>query len=203
MTHPKVATPDYPIHDLLANRWSPRAFAETAIEPAKILSLLEAARWAASSNNLQPWSFIVGPREDAETFDRIVDSLMAGNVPWASKAPLLILSVAHVIHPRRNAPHAYAWHDLGLAVQNMVVQATALGLYAHQMGGFDKEKARANFNIPEEFAPVTVIAVGYLGKPSNLPEERRAGESAPRERKPLADFVYGHQWGEVASLIPR
>lgn len=201
MTHPKLATPNYPIHELLINRWSPRAFADTPVEREKILSLLEAARWAASSSNLQPWSFIVAPREDEVAFSRAVDTLMAGNVPWASKAPLLMISVAHMINPHRNAPHAYAWHDVGLAVQNMIIQATAMGLYVHQMGGFDKEKARANFNIPENFAPVAAIAVGYLGNPDDLPEDRRSGETAPRERKPLSEFVFGRQWGQVSPLL--
>ena len=197
----KIATPDHPIHDLIADRWSPRAFADKPVEATKMLSLLEAARWSASAFNGQPWSFIVGPQDDEDTFDRIVSCLMPGNVPWASKAPLLMISVAHMINPRNDKPNAYAWHDVGLAVQNMIVQASAMDLYMHQMAGFDKEKAKEVFNIPEGFAPVTALAVGYLGDPESLPEDRRAMETAPRERKPLSDFVYSGEWGQVSALV--
>ena len=197
----KIANPDHPIHDLIADRWSPRAFADKPVESGKILSLLEAARWSASAFNGQPWSFIVGRREDQATFDQIVSCLMPGNVSWASKAPLLMISVAHLVNPRNDKSNAYAWHDVGLAVQNMIVQASSMDLYVHQMAGFDKEKTREVFNIPESFGPVSAIAIGYLGAPETLPEDRRDMETAPRERKPLADFIFSGEWGQVSPLV--
>lgn len=183
------------------HRWSPRSFADRAVEPETIRSLLEAARWSASSRNLQPWSFIVAPREHPDDFERMIGCLMEGNIPWASKAPLLILTIAHLVIPGRDRTNGHAWNDLGLAVQNLCVQATALGLYVHQMGGFSSDKARTTFQIPEGYDPVTVLAVGYLGNPNELPEDRRDSELAPRERKPLSDFVFAGEWGQTSSLV--
>ncbi|MEM7534414.1 MAG: nitroreductase family protein [Chloroflexota bacterium] len=201
MSHPKIATPDYPIHELLQKRWSPRAFAPKPLETETICSLLEAARWSASSNNLQPWSFIVATQAQEENFARMVECLMPGNATWASKAPVLMVSVAHMINPRRNAPNAHAYHDVGLAVQNLVTQAIALDIYVHQMGGFSRDKARELFQIPADYEAVSMLAVGYLGDPASLPEDRQGAEAAPRERKPLSEFVYSGIWGDVSNLV--
>ena len=197
----KIAPTDYPIHELLSRRWSPRAFAERPVEREKLLSLLEAARWSASSSNMQPWHFVVVSRhEQPEAFQRLLDCLMPGNQIWAQHAPVLMLSVAN-LEGRRGRENSYALHDVGLAVQNLIVQATALDLHAHQMAGFDKEAARQAFHIPDTHQPVTVTAIGYLGDPKNLTDELRERELAPRERRPLRDYVYGGAWGEPSPLL--
>ncbi len=197
----KAAPADYPILDLLSKRWSPRAFADRPVEHEKLLSLLEAARWSASSNNMQPWHFIVLARdEQPEAFQRLVDCLAGFNQTWAAHAPVLILSVAN-LQGHKGRDNTYALHDVGLAVQNLIVQATALDLYTHQMAGYDKDAARAAFNIPESHQPVAVIAIGYLGDPDTLPDALRERELAPRERRPLSDYVYGENWGEPSPLL--
>lgn len=201
MSTVKVATPDHPVHTLIQNRWSPRSFADTPVPQDAIRSLFEAARWSASAFNAQPWHFIAATKTDAENFERIVGCLMPGNVPWASNAPLLAISVAQTFDPERERPMAYGWHDTGLAVQNIVIQAMSMDLYVHQMAGFDKDKARDTFGIPEHYQAVSALAIGYLGDPDALPEDRREAEVAPRDRKPLSDFVFGGTWGERSSLV--
>jgi nitroreductase len=199
LTEIKRAQSAQPIHELLATRYSPRVFAARPVEEAKLQSLFEAARWAASSSNQQPWRFIV-TRRGTEAFTRLVACLRPGNQRWAPAAPVLILSVAKTqLEPSGDKPareNAYAWHDLGLAVGNLSVQATALGLALHQMGGFDKEAAREAFGIPDGYAPVSVIALGYPGDPASLPEDLRARELAPRTRKPLEELVFEGDFGK-------
>lgn len=188
----KTARPDHSILDLIARRFSPRAFAERPVERHKLLSVLEAARWAPSSNNQQPWRFIVTERGSAP-FEALAACLRPGNLTWAPKAPVLILLVAHTRFEAKDDKPArenlYAWHDLGLASGNLLLQATALGLHAHLMAGFDREQARRTFTIPDGFEPVTVLAMGYLGNPEALPEDLRAAETAPRSRKPLSELL--------------
>jgi len=196
----KPAAADHPIHALLRDRWSPRAFEARPIPAAQLLSLLEAARWSPSGGNGQPWSFIVVPREDAEAFGRLTSTLNEGNLIWARHAPLLILALARTVRDN-GAPNAYALYDLGQAVAHMSVQASALGLAVHQMGGFSQEQARAAFDIPAEYQPVTVIAIGEVGDVNGLPETLRDRERAPRVRKPLSDFVFGQSWGQPLDLV--
>ncbi|MEZ4713701.1 MAG: nitroreductase family protein [Caldilineaceae bacterium] len=192
----KLAQSEYPIHELIQRRWSPRAFADRAVEPAKLLSVLEAARWSASSSNQQPWFFIVGQR-GSSTFDRMVDCLMEGNMLWASKAGALIFTAAALKSARNDRPNRTALYDLGQAVQNIALQATALGLHIHQMGGIHVDKINAEFQIPADHTAVTAIALGYLGDPESLETEgHRAGELTARVRKPLREFVFGGNWGE-------
>lgn len=197
----KLAQVDYPIHELIRNRWSPRSFADRPVEPDKLRSVLEAARWSASSSNLQPWSFIVTRRhEEPEAFARMVGCLMAGNVPWAEKAPVLVATVANLWR-KPDVRNRHAFHDAGMALQNLALQATALDLYLHVMGGFSPDKAREAFAIPAEHEAVTIFALGYQGDPAQLEERHRAGELASRERRPLTEFVFADQWGEVAALV--
>jgi nitroreductase len=194
------AVTDHPIHPLLEARWSPRAFAPTPLTAEQILSLLEAARWAASGGNVQPWSFVIVPRDDAPAFARLLGSLAEGNQVWAQHAPLLLLAVAH-LEREPGKPNPYALYDLGQAVATLSVQATALGLRVHQMAGFDPEQARAAFAIPADYAPVTVIAVGVQGDPTTLPEQLYGRELAARTRKPLESFVFGGAWGQPLALL--
>ncbi|ADI15745.1 nitroreductase family protein [Truepera radiovictrix] len=198
------APSDYPLTDLLARRWSPRAFAETPVEPEKLASVLEAARWAPSSSNLQPWRFLV-TRRKTDAFDALRACLARGNQSWTERVPVLILTLADTLLPAKGdkpaAEHAYALHDVGLAVANLTVQATALGLFVHQMAGFRPDEARAAFGIPETFRPVTVLALGYLGDPAALPAELQERERAPRRRKPLRELVFEGAWGEAAGFL--
>jgi nitroreductase len=197
----KPAPTDVPIHELIARRWSPRAFSDQPIEAAKLRCLFEAARWAPSSNNEQPWGFLVATKQDQAGFDRLLACLLEGNRKWADRAPVLILSVASLRFTDDGKPNRHAFHDTGLAVENLVLQAVALGLVAHQMAGFDVEKARAECRIPEGFDPVAMIAVGYPGDAAALPDYLHKRELKPRERKPAGEFVFSSRWGEVSPLI--
>lgn len=196
----KLADADHPLHPLLQQRWSPRAFAARPVERAKLLSLLEAARWAPSGGNSQPWSFIVAAQEDADNFAKLAACLNPSNAEWAAAAPVLLLSVAQTVNSA-GKPMRHAWHDVGLAEMSLIVQAMALDLYVHPMAGFSGDRARALFEIPDDFEPVVMLALGYLGDPDQLNERRRAQELEPRTRKPLHEFVFAGRWGEVAPLI--
>lgn len=190
----KPADTDSPIHELLAGRWSPRAFDERPVEPGKLRSLFEAARWAPSSSNEQPWRFVVATKEDQAAYDRLLACLVEGNRKWAFRAPVLILSVACMNFEDEGKPNRHAFHDVGLATENLLLQATALGLAAHPMAGFDIEKARTDLKIPSGYEPVAMIAVGYSGELNVLPEYLQQRELKPRERKPLTEIAFAGQW---------
>ena len=147
----KTAKADHPIHPLIAQRWSPRSFAEKEIPKEDVASLFEAARWAASSFNEQPWRFVVAARSDREGFEKIVGCLVEGNRAWARSASLLIITAVRTRFARNDKTNRHAAHDLGLAVGNLSLQATDLGLSLHQMAGFDADKARETLGIPEGF----------------------------------------------------
>jgi len=142
----KPADAQHPIHDLFKRRWSPRAFSDQPVESEKLHMLFEAARWAPSSNNEQPWRFIVAIKDNETEWTRLLACLVEGNRKWAYRAPVLILSVASLNFQDDSTPNRHAFHDTGMAVENLVLQATALGLAAHQMAGFDVEKARVDLN---------------------------------------------------------
>ncbi len=197
----KPANTDFPIHDLLRHRWSPRAFADRPVEPEKLGSLVEAARWAPSSYNEQPWAYLLATREQPAEFARLLSVLVEGNIAWAQHAPVLMLSLARLNFERNGRPNRHAFHDVGLASENLVIQATAMGLAVHQMAGFQVDKAREVFNIPEGWEPAAAIALGYPGEADSLPEPLRTRELAPRTRKPLEQFVFTGRWGEVAPLV--
>lgn len=192
----RTAPADHPVYDLVARRYSPRAFTEQDVTPAQVLSLLEAARWAASCFNEQPWRYIVAMRDQTEIYQKLLGCLVEANRVWAGKAPVLMLSVASTHFSHNGKPNPHAWHDLGQASANMALQAETLGLQIHQMAGFDRERARTVFAIPEGFEPVAAIAVGHPGDASLLPEPLRERETAPRQRRPVTDFIHGNTWGE-------
>jgi nitroreductase len=184
----------HPIHDLIRERWSPRAFADRSVEPEKLASVFEAARWAASAGNMQPWYFLFATKEDQEAHARFVSLLWERNVRWAQYAPVLILVVAkHYEFPGKERASFY---DVGMAAGNLVTQAVDLGLTTHQMGGFDANKAVETLHIPAGYEPLAMIALGYPGDPDALPEDLREREIAPRTRKPLNGFVFAGQWEE-------
>jgi nitroreductase len=197
----KPAEAAHPIHDVIARRWSPRAFDERPVEQETLKSLFEAARWAPSSNNEQPWRFIVASKETSTDYDRLFACLVEGNRKWAFRAPVLILSVASLLFEDDGKPNRHALHDTGMAAENFVLQATALGLQAHQMAGFDTQKARETCLIPTGFDPVAMIALGYPGDPAVLPDYLREREIKPRERQPIGDFVFSIKWGQTSLLV--
>ena len=176
-------------HELIQKRWSPRAYSAQSVDEDTILTLFEAARWAASSGNEQPWRFIYATQEQTERYGKLFACLSEGNQVWAETAPVLILTLVKTHTIRSGRPNRYAWHDLGLAVGNLTTQASALDLCVHQMGGFSGEKARQLFDLPSDIEPVTMIAVGYLGDLDQLPEDVRIRELAPRQRKALAELI--------------
>ncbi len=196
----KPADTQYPIHELLRQRWSPRAFDNRSIEPEKLRSLFEAARWAPSSNNGQPWRFLVAVKENKVEYDRLFNCLMEGNQTWAHRAPVLLLSVAE-LQFEDGSQNRHALHDTGMAVENLVIQATVLGLVAHQMAGFRVDQARADCQIPHDYEPVAMIAIGYPGDPSLLSDRLRARELQPRTRKPVTEFVYSTTWEQPLPLL--
>lgn len=197
----KIADNHYPILDALQQRWSPLAFSQQQVEPDKLCSILEAARWAASSFNEQPWSFIVASKDNSDEFNRLLSCLAEGNQQWAQNAPVLMLSVAKLHFERNGKDNRHAFHDVGAAAACLAIQATALGLFIHQMAGFDVAKARSTFSIPDGYEPVAAIALGYLAQPETLPETLYQREIAPRTRKPLENFVFTGSWGQPSSLI--
>ncbi|NOS76954.1 MAG: nitroreductase family protein [Nitrospira sp.] len=191
----KPAETQSPIHDLLKRRWSPRAFSEQPVGPDMLLTLLEAARWAPSSSNEQPWRFVVATKQEPADYDRLLACLLEGNRKWAYRAPVLILSVARMDFEEDGRPNRHAFHDVGLATENLLLQVSALGLVAHPMAGFDIEKARADLKIPSGYEPVAMIAVGYPGELSVLLDYLQQRELKPRERKPLTEITFSGQWG--------
>ncbi len=197
----KPADTAVPLHDLLANRWSPRAFTDRPVEPEKLLAVMEAGRWAASSNNGQPWAFIVANKGNPTAFKAMLDCLMDGNQSWAVLAPVLILTFVEPIWPGQDRANVTAMHDVGMATAMMSVQAEALGLRTHHMGGIHRDKIRDVYAVPPTFEPVSAIAVGYQGAEALLPEEKdRAREANPRTRKPLEEIVFADKFGTPANL---
>jgi nitroreductase len=197
----KPAVTQYPIHELLRRRWSPRAFSDRRVDSDTLRSLLEAARWAPSSYNEQPWSFIVATKDDPVEFGRLLSCLVEGNIQWAQHAPVLMISVARLSFEEDGKPNRHAFHDVGQAAANLTVQATALGLVVHQMAGILPDKVRALYGVPEKYEPVAGLALGYPGDPNALPERLRQRELAPRERKPLPEFVFTGHWGRPSPLV--
>ncbi len=193
----KPAETKYPIHELLRQRWSPRAFSDRMVEPENLRSLLEASRWAPSSYNEQPWNFIMATKEDRTKYDRLLSCLTETNILWAQKAPVLMVSVAKLHFTETGKPNRHAFHDVGLASENLAIQATSMDLFVHMMAGFYPDKVRELFKIPEGYEPVAAIALGYPGDPQTLPERLRERELAPRRRKLLQEFVFTGQWGKT------
>jgi nitroreductase len=198
----KQAAPDHPIHELIARRWSPYAFADRPVSEDDLRSLFEAARWAASSYNEQPWSYIVATKADKAGFERLLSCLVEGNQPWAQAAPVLALGCTNLLFARNNKPNAAAVHDLGLASATLTLEATVRGLFVHQMIGILPDKARELYHVPERVQPLTGLAIGYAAAdPNMLPDAYRQRDLTPRQRKPLAEFVFGGQWGSASDLV--
>lgn len=186
----KDAQTAYPVADFIAQRWSPRVFSSKEVSNDALGSLFEAARWSASCFNEQPWRYIVGNGPDSETYKKILECLVPFNQGWAASAPVLMLSVASTKFSSRGKKgqlNRHGVYDLGQATGALSAQATSMGLYLHQMGGFSVEAAREAFNIPEDFDPLAAIALGYMGA-----EE----DTEPRVRHPLESIAFKGTWGE-------
>lgn len=196
----KKAATDYPIQHALADRWSPYGFADRPVAGADLHSLFEAARWAASSYNEQPWSYLVATKEDTHDFGRLLACLVEANQAWAKAAPVLVLCVVSLRFAKNNKDNRAAVHDLGLASANLVVEATTRGLSVHQMIGILPDNARAVYQIPEHFEAWTAMAIGYAA-PSETDPALKERDLTPRQRKPLKDFVFAGHWGKTSPLV--
>jgi len=198
----KKAKTDYPVHPLLSRRWSPRAFDENyELSDLELKSLFEAARWSPSSFNEQPWRFMLASRKNRSEFETMLETLDPFNAEWAVRSSALILAVAKTFFEQDGRENLHAEYDLGQAVANLTIQATELDLHVHQMAGFDREKARKIFKIPDNFKPITVCAVGKLGNPDILSTELKKMELAPRSRNTTNVFVYSREWGVSAKEL--
>lgn len=203
MSDDRRATTARPIHDLLAERWSPRAFDERALERDQLVALFEAARWAPSCFNDQPWSFVVGVKgadDDGGAWQTIHDTLMAANQVWAQRAPVLAISVARTSFVFNGKANRHAGYDTGAATFALSVQAQALGLVVHQMGGFDAGAAKTAFGMGDDQEPMAALAIGHPGSADLLEGDLKERELAPRERRALGETVFGGTFGEAHPL---
>jgi nitroreductase len=195
--HPvKLADTDYPIHELLQKRWSPRAFSEKSIDTELLNQLFEAARWAPSSYNEQPWRFIVAQKEDHEAYEKLASVMNEFNQSWATDAPVLVLALTKTTFDLDGRDNPHAGHDLGQAIAHLTFEATKNDLYVHQMAGISPEKARELYNISKDYNPMTMFAIGYKGQPESLSDKMRKQETSPRIRKDLDEIVFDGEWEE-------
>lgn len=179
-----------PVIDVVSKRWSPYSFSSRPIEKEFIKSLFEAARLAPSSMNEQPWSFVYAIRDDKEHFEAFSGFLFEGNRIWAVNAYILAVVMARTKYSRNDSPNRHAFYDTGMAVANLLAQATSLGLYVHQMGGFSVEAVKKHFGMDDSSEPVAMMAIGWPGDGAELNDDLRKRDSARRPRKPLQDFVF-------------
>jgi nitroreductase len=203
MADSKLATPDHPIHELLKRRWSPYSFLARPVPDNILRSLFEAARWAPSSYNEQPWAYIVAKSSDGEAFERLLSCLVEVNRVWAKAAPVLALGCARLSFAGNGQPNAVAVHDLGQASCSLTLEASARGLFVHQMAGILPDRVRGVYRVPEGVQPVTALAIGYLGDPGELPENLQNRDLAVRTRKPLREFIFGDSWGTASACSER
>jgi len=185
----KKADTDYPIHKLIQKRWSPRSFSDESVDPELLSQLFEAARWAPSSYNEQPWRFIVAQKEDTEAFEKLSQVMNDFNKGWAQDAPVLVLGLAKTTFDLDGRTNKHAGHDLGQAIAHLTFEATRHELYVHQMAGTLPEKAEQLYNIPEDYDPMTMFTIGYKGRPESLSEKLQKQETSARSRKPLDEIM--------------
>ncbi len=188
------------LNELLKNRYSPRAFSSKAIEEEKVKSLFDAAKWAPSSMNEQPWRFIIARKDDVIKHSQLVNILKEQNQTWAKNAPLLVLVVAKLTHELNGRENHYALYDSASAAAHLTFQAAHLGLYIRQMGGFDKAKAKEVYQIPDGYEPVTVLAIGYKGNLEEFPEDIQKFEKSVRIRKELDEILFEGKFGEPSEV---
>jgi nitroreductase len=194
----KTAPTDHDVLDVFRNRWSPRAFADRPVDPEDLRRLMEAARWAMSSYNEQPWRYVVATKDDPDGYEKVLAGLNEFNRSWAKTAPVLMLGFVETTFDRNGKQNRHARHDLGAASAFLTIQATAMDLYVHQMAGILPDAIRDSFDLPDDVEPVTGLAVGYLGDPDQLSQKMKKREAAPRSRQPQSDFVFGPEYGTPA-----
>ncbi len=200
MNDPSGRRLDHPVLDAIAARWSPYVYDPSrGVDDADLAALFEAARWAASSFNEQPWRFVVARREDGDDFERMLSCLVPANREWAQHAPVLVLAAVSTTFERNQSPNRTALHDLGLAVGNLMIEAASRGLAAHAMAGIDLDRARSAWGVPAGFDVVAAIALGYPGDPAAA-GERGEPDRTRRPRRRLAEFVFAGGWGRPAPL---
>lgn len=190
------------VHEIFKARWSPRSFSSREVSAEDLKATLDAARWAASSYNEQPWRFIVATKADQQGYDKLLSALVPFNQNWAKTAPVLIMTAAKTKFSHSGEANYHALHDTGAALAQLMLQATALGLHTHGMAGYDHEKMRRALGIPDEFALGAAVALGYLDLPEKLPEgSPREQETTPRQRKALSEVAYGSRWGQALETV--
>jgi nitroreductase len=178
------------ILEIIQERWSPYTFSSAPVEDFKLKAMFEAAGYAPSCNNEQPWVFVFSTREQMEVFNDFVEFMSDGNKVWAKHAYALVISMARTKFSRSGKPNRFAFHDTGMAVTNLLLQAGALDLYVHQMGGYSIEKVKEYFSLGDDIEPVAMMAVGYLGDGSGLTPELLKRDEARRPRKSISEFVF-------------
>ncbi|GAB4287894.1 MAG: hypothetical protein Kow0098_05050 [Ignavibacteriaceae bacterium] len=189
------------LHKLIETRYSPKAFSNKSIEPEKLMSLFEAAKWAPSSRNEQPWRFILGIKNNDQTYEKILSTINDKNRQWAASAPVLIIAIAKENFDYKDRPNNHSLYDVGQAIAYLTLQATAMELYVHQMGGFDSDLAKSIFEIPDGYSPVVAIAVGYLGSKQDLPAGVEPRDKSKRTRKSLDEILFMEKFGIVSDLV--
>ncbi len=194
--YPKVAQTEYPVNPLIKERWSPCIFSSEPVEKEKLHSLFEAARWAPSSFGEQPWNFILGFKDEGEGYKKILSALWSANQAWAKHAPVLGFSVTEVTFHKNGKPNAHAWHDIGLAMGTLLLQATELGLSVHQMAGFYPHKVIEACQIPDGWEPVAAFAIGYMGDREGAAPELLARDESARGRRPQSEFLFWNEFGK-------
>ncbi|MBV9265519.1 MAG: nitroreductase family protein [Acidobacteriaceae bacterium] len=188
------------VHELIRSRWSPRAFSSREVPPQVLKTILEAARWAASSYNEQPWRFLVATKSDPAAFSKFLDLLVPANQSWVKNAPVLIIMAAKKTFSHNGSQNRFGFHDAGQALAHLALQATAMGLHTHAMAGFDHQRARTELGIPDDFDVAAAVALGYVGSPDDLTEHQRQMELSKRTRKPLNEIVFGASWNAPLPL---
>lgn len=196
----KPADTPIPLTDLIRNRWSPRAYSDRPVSRDDLIAVLEAARWAASCNNMQPWRYLVTTRDDAAEHQRMVNCLKPGNQEWAPMAPVLMIALANRKRPDGD-DNRHALHDTGAASALLTLEASARGLFVRQMAGIEVDKVRETYAVPADYDVVAGLALGYQGEPDTLPEHRQEPETAPRVRNPLSDMVFAGAFGKTSALV--
>lgn len=201
MNEQKRAKSDHPIHEFLADRFSPYCFDARAVSAADLQSLFEAARWAPSSYNEQPWSYLVATKDKPDEFARLLSCLVEGNREWAASVPVLAIGCTSLKFTRNGNPNNAALHDLGLASANLTFEATSRGLFVHQMIGILPDQVRSLYKVPEGVQPLTGLAIGYAVDPNAAPQKFKDRDLSQRSRKPLSNFVFGSAWGTASELL--
>lgn len=194
---------EYPVHELIAERWSPYCFSDRAVSDDDLRSIFEAVRWAPSSYNEQPWNYLIAKKENAAEYARLLSCLVESNQAWAKDVPVLAIGIVHLNFVRNGKPNRAAVHDLGLAAGNLLVEATARGLCVHQMIGILPDRVREEYGVPEGYEPLTGIAIGYEGSVKACDAELAQRDAARRPRKPMREFLFSGTWGNASDIASR